>query len=85
MAVMYMDRTEMPAVRAAVGLAPTARSRKPMVDRLNSHQAKTVARMATTNPQFSRKLSPISGGNRAVGSRASETGFVEPSACRTGV
>ncbi len=84
-AMMYMRFTDTPAVRAASGLAPTARSWKPMVERCMSHQAKTVARMATTKLQFRRKESPNSGGNRADSGRKAETGLVDPSRCSTGV
>ena len=44
----------MPAVRAAFGLDPTARQRKPMVERSISHHVKTAAAMATRKPACSR-------------------------------
>ena len=42
--------TLMPAVRAAAGLAPTARSRKPMVLRESSHQTPSAAATARMMP-----------------------------------
>ena len=70
--------TEMPAVRAARGLAPTARSSKPIVERLSSQATNTVARTASTNPQCSRNCSPSSLGNIAVSATWGLTGFEEP-------
>ncbi len=46
--------TLMPAVRAAFGLAPTARNSNPMVERSSSHQTKAAAPSARRNPRFSR-------------------------------
>jgi hypothetical protein len=45
--------TLMPAVWAALGLAPTARNSKPTVERFSSHQTKTVAAMASRKPRWS--------------------------------
>jgi hypothetical protein len=47
----------MPAVRAAFGLAPTARNSKPMVLRSSSHHTPTAARITSTNPRCSRESS----------------------------
>ena len=44
----------MPAVRAACGLDPTARHRKPMVERSMSHQVNTAAARATRKPACRR-------------------------------
>ena len=46
--------TLIPAVRAAFGLAPTARNSNPMVERSRSHQTKAAAPRASRNPRFSR-------------------------------
>ena len=55
----------MPAVRAAAGLAPTARSRNPMVLLLSSHQTIAAAATASRIPRSIR--SPLNRcGNRAV-------------------
>lgn len=47
----------MPAVRAALGLAPTARNSKPIVLRSSSHHTPNAARMTSTNPRCSRESS----------------------------
>ena len=44
----------MPAVRAASGLAPTARSSKPNVDRLSSHATTAAASSPRIRPRFVR-------------------------------
>lgn len=75
----------MPAVRAASGLAPTARRRKPRVERCISHHVKSTASSATKKPQCSRKSVPSSRGNMAERSSGADTGFVVPGARRTGV
>ena len=41
---------DIPAVRAAFGLAPTARSSNPQVERSRYHHTKTAARSAMTTP-----------------------------------
>ena len=41
----------MPAVRAASAFAPTARRRKPRVDRVSSHQQPTAAASARIRPE----------------------------------
>ncbi|CPU65051.1 Uncharacterised protein [Mycobacteroides abscessus] len=57
--------TDMPAVRAACGFSPTARKRKPSVERSMSHHTPTATSSARTNPAWRRKPSPSSSGNCA--------------------
>ena len=46
--------TEIPAVRAALEFAPTARNLKPIMLRFNNHQINTAAAKAIKIPIFTR-------------------------------
>lgn len=71
--------TLMPAVRAASWLAPTARNRKPIVDRSMSHHTPTAASSASRNPACSRNRGPSSSGITGVFSPTGAVmGRVEP-------
>jgi hypothetical protein len=77
--------TPMPALRDAFGLDPTARNRKPHVERVISHHTKTAARIATRNPALSRNLSPSSSGRFAFGPTAGLFGWFEPACVKNRV
>ncbi len=72
----YIRLTLMPAVRAALGLDPTARNANPIVDRFISHQTNTAARMATTKPRCRRNCGPSSCGYSAVSAIGGDTGLL---------
>lgn len=76
-----MFLTFMPAVRAACGFSPTARNRKPSVDRLISHQTTAVMTMTSTKPQLRLYRAPNRSGRIAVSSVAGDLGFALPGAC----
>ena len=67
-----------PAVRAALGLAPTARNSKPSVERFSSHETNTVAAMASRNPRCSRYWLPKISGYAALGSTIGRYRRVRP-------
>ena len=50
--------TLIPAVRAALGLAPTVRNSKPVVLRSSSHHTPAAAASASRNPALTRRLGP---------------------------
>ena len=56
----------MPAVRAAAGFAPTARSRKPMVLRDITHHTRAAAAIASRMPMSKLRLPPSRCGNWAL-------------------
>ncbi|SIN19678.1 Uncharacterised protein [Mycobacteroides abscessus subsp. abscessus] len=85
MTTMYPALTLIPAVRAAFGLAPTARRRNPIVERSISQDTNSTARIARTKPQCSRKESPSRRGNRAESGSCGEMGLVDPSRWKAGV
>ena len=61
-----MRCTEMPDARAACGFSPTARRRKPRLERSTSHHTNTVAAITMMKPQSSSgKRGPSSSGNCA--------------------
>ena len=62
--------TFIPAVRAALGLAPTVRNRNPTVDRDSSHHTPPAAARATRRP-----ASTCGGGPPTCGSAASDAMF----------
>src|SRR6185437_15762088 len=70
--------TFMPAVRAALGLAPTARSEKPNVDRVSNHQQPTAAAIAISRPALTGNDEPSRCGNRAVPWIVRDTACPEP-------
>jgi hypothetical protein len=53
--------TLIPAVRAAAGLAPTARSSNPNTDRLSSQATPAVTSTASTIPRLTRSAPPNDG------------------------
>ena len=69
----------MPAVRAACGLEPTARNRKPIVERSISHQMNTAA---SDGDQEARRAggtrSPSSSGYAALSGMGGLTGLLLP-------
>jgi hypothetical protein len=71
----------MPAVRAACGLAPVMRNRKPIVDRSRSHQATTAAARAMRMPQVSGRPCPKRWGSWADGGTIFESGVTEFGGC----
>ncbi|CAH0327640.1 hypothetical protein SRABI128_06307 [Microbacterium sp. Bi128] len=75
---MVARETLMPAVRAALGLAPTARNSKPSVERFSSHETNTVAAMASRNPRCSRYWLPKISGYAALGSTMGDIGVSAP-------
>jgi hypothetical protein len=58
MSSVYVFATLMPAVFAAAGLAPTARSSKPNADRLSNQAIAAVTRTASTMPRLTRRAPP---------------------------
>ena len=62
---MVVRATLMPAVRAALGLAPTARSSKPNVDRFSSQATTPATRTARMIPPSTRRSPPSSSGSLA--------------------
>ena len=56
----------MPAVRAAAAFAPTARSEKPSVERVSSHQQPAAAASAIRMPTLTGSPSPNRCGSRAL-------------------
>jgi len=73
--VTVVAATLIPAVAAALGLAPTARIAKPVVDRSSSHHTPAAAASATKKPRWS---SSNSAGNMAVGCTSGEIGSLRP-------
>ena len=73
--------TEMPAVRAASGFAPTARSWKPSVERSMSHQKTQTARSAITIPPCSLKGAGSRRVNAAVSATLGVCGWFDPATC----
>ena len=68
---------DIPAVFAASGLAPTARSSNPHVERSRYHHTKTVARRAMTTPPLIWNGGAVSG-SCAVASIVGERGSPDP-------
>jgi hypothetical protein len=66
MTVVYDGSTFMPAVRAAAGLAPTARSLNPSVLRSSSQAVPAAAASASSRPKCTRRSPPSRCGSRAV-------------------
>ena len=65
----------MPAVRAALGFAPTARNRKPTVERSMSHHTATAATSATRKPACRRNCGPSRCGYSAVSAIGGEIDY----------
>ena len=65
-------------MRAACGFSPTARKRKPSVDRLISHQTTAVMTMTSRKPQLRLYRAPNRSGRIALGSVAGDFGFGLP-------
>ena len=63
---VYETATLIPAVRAASGLRPTARSSKPNVERLSNHATATTAATLSRMPRCTRRSPPASFGSRPV-------------------
>ena len=79
-----MRSTEMPAVRAAAALAPTARIWKPSVERSISHQNNASATSATMRPECSL-MGPLKNAMRAAESATlGVIGWFEPGFCHAG-
>ena len=57
--------TLIPAVRAALGLAPTVRNSKPVVLRSSSHHTAAAAARASRKPALTRRLGPAMCHSRA--------------------
>ena len=76
-----------PPPRAACGFSPTARRRKPRLERSMSHHTKTVAPITRMNPQSrSGKRGPNSSGNCALAGVGAEIGWSPAGRCsRPGV
>lgn len=85
MATTVTAPTFMPAVRAAAWLAPTARRRKPRVERSSSHHTTTVATTASRKAALRRKPSPSSEGHREFSARRGDLGWLEPSSWKAEV
>src|SRR5690606_4583949 len=77
--------TEMPAVRAACGFSPTARKRKPSVERSMSHHTPTAASSASRKPRWRRKPRPSTSGNVAEPGIGGLIGLLLPARWNAGV
>ena len=71
--------TLMPAVRAALGLAPTARNSNPMVERSSSHQTKASGPQGQQEPEVQPVLAAQDLGQmRAVAATGGLSGSSRP-------
>ena len=81
MASTQVRSTLIPAVRAALGLAPTVRNWKPIVLRFSSHHTPAAASRASRKPALIRRLGPAMCHSRALTAITGLIRSVRPGCC----